>query len=136
MKKLLLILLLTISINTYAKDYVVISVPVSLSTYSHTVIMGTVVGDIGGGLIGENTMMRSEMNITNGRGCLYVWGGKLIKRKYLVSPLLGIGESHHNKRYFQYGVKASYKLSFLNLGVMYNTTSKLSFIVGFFIGYK
>jgi hypothetical protein len=125
MKTLLTTLLLIIVLTSQSKDRVSILTQYAPGLETSTVIIFGSVNDLIIGITGENTKDK-EMGM-----CGYYMIGEQFKDCISIVPMLGYGTSRYNKRGLQIGVLAAIRIKVISLGVMYNSTSKLSYTIGF-----
>jgi len=122
---ILLFILLLFALISQSKDRVSVITQYTPRLETSTVIIYGSTNNLIVGITGENTK-DEELG-----WCGYYMVGKQFKDCISIVPMLGYGKSRYNKRGLQLGVLAAIRVKVISLGVMYNSTSKLSYTVGF-----
>ena len=125
MKTLLTITLILFTLISQSKDRASIMTQYSPKLETSTVVIFASTNNLIVGITGENTK-DEEIG-----WCGYYMIGKQFKDCISIVPMLGYGRSRYNKRGLQLGVFAAIRIKAISLGVMYNSTSKLSYTIGF-----
>jgi hypothetical protein len=81
------------------------------------------------GLAGETTLYNGEVS-----GCGYYMGGYQFLDCVSVLSMAGYGSSTYNTNMVQIGALVALRVKFINVGIMYNTTTKMSLVFG--IGFR